>query len=302
MFDGLKTAALSLGKTVVMGAVKHAPVICFVGGAVAFGATIYMAAKAAPEIKKDIENYNKESENLDKLYEEQEDEEQKLSKKEYNHEKTTLFVDTAVRVVKHGGGVVACAALSLSLFGLAAYIPCVRFAKLSGQYMVLDKSFKEYRAGVIAEEGEEKDRHYMFKTKEVVRTVNEGEENGDGKLEEVIEEGTENPLYWVWSTETSRIFSSSEVMNDVLLQAKEEALTRKLKLCHVITDNDILNELGMFDEIKKEPLTGIKFGQRWKNEGDNLFRFDIKKVWLPNYKKSSGHVLKYMISYDKELL
>lgn len=188
MFDGLKTAVVSFGKAAVITAVEKAPIICFVGGTIALGATIYMAVKAAPKVKEDLDEYTAKAKELDEQLkageavdqngekvevevEENGEEVKTLTKKEYNHEMRSLFVDTTINVVKHMGGAAACALLSVSLFGAAAYIPCLRLAEVSGKYMVLDKTFKEYRACVREEDGVEKDRHYMFKTREEKRTV-----------------------------------------------------------------------------------------------------------------------------------
>ena len=275
-----------LAKRVLLGAIEHAPVICFVGGVVAFGATVYMTTKAVPKVKKDLEKHNEKLKDLDETKAE-------MHEKEYKKAVRSVYFDTTINVVKDVGGAAACGVFAISLFGAAAYIPCFRYTQLSGRYMILDKTFKEYRKAVREEEGPEYDRHYMFKTKEAEK---------DKVDFEPIEVGEENDYYWVYSAETCSVFSSSEIINDALLQAKEENLTRKLKNCLVLTDNDVLSELLLFDEIKKNPLLGIKFGKKWKDNGDNTFKFDIEKIWVPDYTKSSGYVLKYMITYDKELL
>ena len=284
MFDGLKTAVVSFGKTAVITAVEKAPIICFVGGTIALGATIYMAVKAAPKVKEDLDEYTTKAKKLDeqlkageavdqdgnKVEVEVEVEEngekiETLTKKEYNHEMRSLFVDTTINVVKHMGGAAACALLSVSLFGAAAYIPTLRLAQLSGEYVALDKTFKSYRACVREEEGAEKDRHYMFKTKEVKRTVKVPslDEEGnvtDVEVEEKHEVGEENPLYWVYSAETCPIFSSSEVINDEILFEKENNLQKKFERCRILTDNDVLNELAKSG--KKTVITSLNLLSR----------------------------------------
>ena len=311
MFDGLKTAVVSFGKAAVITAVEKAPIICFVGGTIALGATIYMAVKAAPKVKEDLDEYTKKAKDLDealKMCEEEHDGKATAEeKKEYNHEMRSLFVDTTLNVVKHMGGAAACALLSVSLFGAAAYIPCLRLTEVSGKYMVLDKTFKEYRACVREEDGVEKDHHYMFKTREEKRTVKVPslDEEGnvtDVEVEEKHEVGEENPLYWVYSAETCPIFSSSEVINDEILFEKENNLQKKFERCRILTDNDVLNELGLFGEIKKNPKFGIKFGKKWKKDADNTFKLIVEKIWLPDYTRKSGYALKYQVTYDRELL
>lgn len=324
MFDGLKTAVVSFGKTAVITAVEKVPIICFIGGTIALGATVYMAVKAAPKVKEDLDEYTAKAKELDKglkageavdqngekvevVVEENGEMIETLTKKEYNHEMRSLFVDTTINVVKHMGGAAACAVLAVSLFGAAAYIPTLRLAQLSGRYMVLDKTFKEYRAVVREEDGVEKDRHYMFKTREEKRTVkvpslDEEGQVTDVEVEEKHEVGEENPLYWVYSAETCPIFSSAETINDEILFEKEKNLQRKFDRCRILTDNDVLYELGLFEELKKNPKFGIKFGKKWKKDGDNTFKLIIEKIWLPDYTRKSGYALKYQITYDRELL
>ena len=311
MFDGLKTAVVSFGKAAVITAVEKAPIICFVGGTIALGATIYMAVKAAPKVKEDLDEYTKKAKDLDealKMCEEEHDGKATAEeKKEYNHEMRSLFVDTTLNVVKHMGGAAACALFAVSLYGAAAYIPCLRLTEVSGKYMVLDKTFKEYRACVREEDGVEKDHHYMFKTREEKRTVKVPslDEEGnvtDVEVEEKHEVGEENPLYWVYSAETCPIFSSSEVINDEILFEKENNLQKKFERCRILTDNDVLNELGLFGEIKKNPKFGIKFGKKWKKDADNTFKLIVEKIWLPDYTRKSGYALKYQVTYDRELL
>lgn len=322
MFDGLKTAVVSFGKTAVITAIEKAPIICFVGGTIALGATIYMAVKAAPKVKEDLDNYTAKAKELDEALKAGEavdqdgntvevevegEEVETLTKKEYNHEMRSLFVDTGINVVKHMGGAAACAVLCVSLFGAAAYIPTLRLVQLSSEYVALDGTFKKYRACVKEEEGAEKDRHYMFRTKEVKRTVKVPslDEEGnvtDVEVEEKHEVGEENPLYWVYSAETCPIFSSAEIINDEILHEKELNLQRKFERCRILTDNDVLNELGLFGEIKKNPRFGIKFGKKWKKDGDNTFKLIVEKIWLPDYTRKSGYTLKYQVTYDRELL
>ena len=311
MFDGLKTAVVSFGKAAVITAVEKAPIICFVGGTIALGATIYMAVKAAPKVKEDLDEYTKKAKDLDealKMCEEEHDGKATAEeKKEYNHEMRSLFVDTTLNVVKHMGGAAACALFAVSLYGAAAYIPCLRLTEVSGKYMVLDKTFKEYRACVREEDGVEKDHHYMFKTREEKRTVKVPslDEEGnvtDVEVEEKHEVGEENPLYWVYSAETCPIFSSSEIINDEILFEKENNLQKKFERCRILTDNDVLNELGLFGEIKKNPKFGIKFGKKWKKDADNTFKLIVEKIWLPDYTRKSGYALKYQVTYDRELL
>lgn len=315
MFNGLKTAVCCAGKTALVAAVNHIPHIMFVGGVVTFGVTIYMATKAAPKVKETLDNHNKKAEELDeklkeaeKQAEEGSESEEKAdkvvySKKEYDKDVRNLYKKTVISVVKDAGPAVATGLISISFFGVAMFLPLEQLGQVSAEYMALDKTFKSYRATVREEEGEEKDRHYMYKTRDVkIRVPYVDDDNNITEEEETITVGETVDSEIIYCKETTPFFFGVEVYDDNMLQQKEEKLTKMLEWTHTVTRNDILRELGMFDTIKKAPLLGNRFGIKWKDEGVNAFKFNIQKIWVPDYTRKNGYDLKYQLSYDEELL
>ena len=308
MFSGIKDAVVTMGKTAVLAAIDHAPQIMFVGGVVAFGATVYMAVKAAPKVKETIENHNKKAEEYDKKYEEAKkspETKEKYTKEDHDKDIRSLYGDTTLTVVKHLGRVTAMGIVSIALFGGAMYIPLRQFGELSAEYIALDKTFSSYRKEVIKDGGRNKDLQYMHKS----TGVSEEPVMSDDGETEVVPTGqpTANVIptdyFWIFSAETSPFYSSVDIVNQNFLKNdKPNVLKRRLKQMHVLTRNDILRELGLFDEIRKHPTIGTKFGRKWHEDGDNDFSFEINAIYVPDYTKKNGYITKYEIRYDEEAL
>lgn len=307
MFDGLKTAVVSGAKTAGLMLMDKAPVLMFAGGVVMFGVTVYCAVKAAPKVDEAIKKHNEAIKDLDEKLEktenQDENDEEKIeySKKDYNKDVRSTYGHTVLNVIKAAATPTCCALVSIGLFGGAVYLPVKAVGAMTTKYLATKRSFEEYRGVVREEEGAEKDAHYMFKTKQKIEPV---EVEGDENHETIAStESVQNDYFWHWCEETSPIFTSAEVWNDNLLVSKMQNLTEMLRKTHVLTNNDILKELAMYGEIKKDPMTGIKFGKKWKEDGDNTFKFEIHKIWVPDYKKGPNRSrLIYELRYDEELL
>lgn len=305
MFDGLKTAVLAGAKTAGLAIMDKAPVLMFAGGVIMFGVTVYCAVKAAPKVDEEIKKHNETIKDLDEKLEkaknQDEDAEEKIeyTEKEYRKDVRSTYGHTIVKVGKAVAITVGCACVSIGLFGGAVYLPVKAVGVMTTRYLATKRSFEDYRSVVRDEEGAEKDAHYMFKTKQKVEPV-----EVEGASAEINEpESVQNDYFWHWCEETSPIYSSAEVWNDNLLVIKMNTLTEQLNKTHVLTNNDILKELAMFGEIKKDPISGTKFGKKWHEDGDNTFKFEIHKIWVPDYKKGPGKKrLIYELRYDEELL
>ena len=297
MFKGLK----KIGTKVAVKTVKHLPGIMFVGGVVTFGLTIYMSHKAAPKINEVIRKHNEMIEECHKALENEEDE---YTESDLKKDIRYFYKDTFFRVAKIALPTVAMATLSLGLFGGAQYIVVRRLGALSAEYMVLDKTFKQYRENVVNDCGEEKDREYFYGIKKEKKSVPVLDEEGNQTEVETEEEIANDPgYYFTWSKETAPgVFQDIETYNDHILNGKAAELGRKKKEKGLITDNDVLSILGMNKEIRKNPLLTMQFGQYAKDENDDSFKFKVDKIWVPDYKKTNGTRLIYKIGYDREIL
>lgn len=311
MFDGLRTAVVSGVKTVGLAAIDKAPVLMFAGGVALFGATVFFAVKAAPKVDEALKKHNEEVKDIDEKLEKAEksdetaeDSEEKVeyTKKQHDKDIRKTYGHTIVSVGKAVALPALLGFMSISLFGGAVYLPIKAGAAATAKYLATKQEFEDYRAEVRADQGAEKDEKYMFKSKKVaVERESDSEVDDLSTTETTVSEP--NDYFWHWCDETSKIFSSAEIMNDNLLVMKERALTEKLNKTRVLTNKDILSELAMWGEIKKDPIASVKFGKKWNPSGDNVFKFEIHKLWVPDYNKGRGRQrLIYELRYDEEAL
>ena len=144
----------------------------------------------------------------------------------------------------------------------------------------------------------------MFNTRK--KKVGEGVTlNEDGTTEEdaiEIEEGDTNGLYYSWCKETSGAYSGSELYDDNTILAKEKVLSKMLDDKGIITDNDILSELRMYEEVKANGLSGLLYGQKAELDEGNEFKFEVHKIWVPDYTKKHGSNLVYQLRWKREKL
>ena len=149
--------------------INHSPELLLAGGIVAFGATIYLAAKAGSETEEIIEEHKEE---LDEV------------KSEEDYTKKEVFAaygHTGVKLAKKYAPTAACAALSLTCFCASYGILNKRYVALGAAYTALQESYTLYRKRVIDSEGREKDLYYLTGQKPEKIEI----ENEEGKKEKV---------------------------------------------------------------------------------------------------------------------
>ena len=296
MFKNVIKNVRRFGKKVTIKAIDKAPQLLFGFGVVAFGATIYLSIKAAPKVNEELGDCAKKAKEINA--------EDDISETELVKEINRLYKNTFFRVIKIVAKPVGMGVITLGLFGGSEYIVFRRLGEASAKYMVLEKTFDNYRANVVDEEGEEKDRHYMFNTRK--KKIGEGVTlNEDGTTEEdaiEIEEGDTNDLYYSWCKETSGAYSGSELYDDNTILAKEKVLSKMLDDKGIITDNDILSELRMYEQVKMNGLSGLLYGQKAELDEGNKFKFEVHKIWVPDYTKKHGSKLVYQLRWKREKL
>ena len=299
MFKNLGSKMHKIGAKACVKAVECAPQLMFAAGVVTFGVTIYLSVKVAPKIKDILEDH---ADMIDRLQHEKETDEG-YTEKDYAADVRRTYRTTAVRVIRTGGKAAAAGVLTIAFFGGSEYIVFKRLGKVSAEYIALDETFKAYRGRVRNEEGEEKDRHYMFGTRTVKESMPVVDEEGNEETKEVEREvGDPNGYFYTWSPETSTAYYGIELYDDVTLSNMEREVAKILDRNGFATDNDILGVLKMYKEIKKNGTYGMIYGVKATRDKDNAFKFDIHKIWVPDYKKGYGSALKYQIRWDREKL
>ena len=148
---------------------NHSPELLLAGGIVAFGATIYMAAKAGSQTEDILEDHAEALEEVKK--------DENVTKKEV----VSVYGHTGLELAKLYAPTAGCAALSLTCFCASYGILKKRYVALGAAYTALNESFVLYRQRVIDDKGREQDIYYLTGKKPEKITV----EHEDGTTEKV---------------------------------------------------------------------------------------------------------------------
>lgn len=295
MFKNLQ----KFGAKLTVKAVEYAPQIMFGFGVIGFGATVVLAVKAAPKVKDILKKHSEDVEILHNDFESSDE----YTEQEYTKDIRDVYRRTVVDVAKTTAPVILVGGVTLGLFGGSEYIVFKRLGRASAECLLLERSFKTYRDNVVAEEGVEKDRHYMFGTRTEKEKVETLDEEGAVEEKEVEREvGDPNSIFYVWSAETSGAYYGIELYDDRTLMNMERDVAKILDRNGFATDNDILGVLKMYSEIKKNGTYGMLYGVKATKDTGNEFKFDCHKIWVPDYTKGTGSVLKYQLRWDREKL
>lgn len=301
MFKNLTKKATRLGTKIAHKTVENAPVLMFIGGTVAFGATIYLSLKTAPKLNAVLEEHNKNVEEAKKAAADPDISD--YTETDLQKDIRIFYKDTFFRSVRVLLPVVATGTLSLGLFGGAQFIVMRRLSALSSEYILLDKTFNDYRQNVIRDQGIDKDKEYLYSTEKTKASMETLDEEGQLEVKEVETETSKAPANsWIFSSETSTSYSGRELYDDAHIMQVEKFITGELERKGLLTRNDILWALGLKNYVKKHKFTGNMFGKVWKEGQDNTFHFNVKKDFVPDYTKGNAMKTIYYISYDEDIL
>lgn len=210
---------------------KHSPEILIVTGVIGVVTSTVMACKATTKLS---EVLDESKDQLNTIHQAPERAELKEKYTEDNMKKdlTIVYVQTGLKVAKLYAPAVALGALSLTAIIGSHKILTKRNAALTAAYATLDKSFKNYRSGVIERFGAEYDKElkYGIKAKEFEKkeidpktgeekvtkeTVQVSELDGYSEYARFFDESSR---YWQKNSEQNLMFlrSTQAMANDML--------------------------------------------------------------------------------------
>lgn len=299
MFDELKKKAAVTGAKVGTKIIKHSPQILFGLGCITFVGTIVLSHKQAVKIDAVLTDHSFKRAEL----EEKKNDDITYDKSNYNADVVDIYRNTIFRVVRLSAPVVAMGLASIACFGGAQYIVCARFAALTTEYIALDNGFKEYRKNVIAEEGEDKDFHYLYSTYDTVDKIPVLDEEGNLEEKEVprVAAGNQNISVLI-SKETVKNgwFSGIENIDEAIMESFIRGLTIDYEKKMCLTRADVYRKFGLYDLLKDKKDTAWMFGKIYKGEDD--LNIKINRAYLPDYEKSTGNRTVYYLTWDEENL
>lgn len=210
---------------------KHSPEILIVTGVIGVVTSTVMACKATTKLSEVLDE-SKDQLNTIHQAPERAELKEKYTEEDMKKDLTIVYVQTGLKVVKLYAPAVALGALSLTAIIGSHKILTKRNAALTAAYATLDKSFKNYRSGVLERFGEECDKElkYGIKAKEFEKKESDpktGEEKVTKETVKVSElDGyseyarffDESSRYWQKNSEQNLMFlrSTQAIANDML--------------------------------------------------------------------------------------
>lgn len=161
------------------------------------------------------------------------------SEMDIRKDKTVIYIRAAVGLGRLYGPAILCAVASTAMLAKSHNILNKRNAALAAAYTVLDKSFKDYRARVTDELGEERER-------EIYRDVREVEiVDKDGKKVKQKSVHGSSMYARLFGRDTSRSWDKQPEYNIVFLRAQQNYLNDRLKARGHLFLNEVYDALGL---------------------------------------------------------
>lgn len=238
--NAIRNAITSRVGRQILTARKHSPAILFAAGTVGIIATVVVASRATlkldavlGEAEKDLALVEQARRLKPEAYTEQ----------DARQDNVQIRIKSAVKIVKLYAPAVVLGSLSIAALTGSHVILNRRNAGLMAAYAALDKGWREYRARVVGEYGEDKDREfrYGFEEREIV------EETKNGPVVKHIKRvGIEGAsIYAKYFDEGSPNWDKRAGYNLNFLRSIQAQMNNKLYANGFVFLNEVYEELGI---------------------------------------------------------
>lgn len=277
----MKQAVTSKAGLQVLRASKVSPKVLFGVGLVGFGSTVIMASRATLRVGDVLDQHESDMANIKKA-----EATGKYTDADMRHDKVIVYSRTIGRMTKLYAPAVGLGVLSVAALTGSHVILTKRNVALTAAYATVEKAFDEYRGRVRDDVGEDKDREYMFGSKEVTEKV-VGE---DGKTKTVKKKtyGGHSMYARVFDEVTSRSWKPNADYNKMYIQCQQSFANEKLQAQGYVLLNDVFDLLGM-----ERTSAGCVVG--WvKGHGDDFIDFGLHD--------SNGDIIAFMDGLECSVL
>lgn len=237
----IKNAVSSKAARQILVGQKHSPTILFAGGVVGVVATVVLASRATLNLDAVLDQTQK---NLVKAYDLHESGHKDYSDKDFQQDKAVIYVRGAVRVAKLYWPAVTVGIVSVAALSGSHVILTKRNVGLTAAYAALDKGFDEYRARVLEEVGEDKEREFRYgsETHEVLSETKSGEQ----KVKQVKRVGPNGAsIYARYFDEYSRNWVRQADYNRIFIDCQQSWANDRLRARGHVFLNEVYDSLGL---------------------------------------------------------
>ena len=253
---------------------KHSPEIWTGVGILSFGATIISVYKSATKAEAVIQKHKEKLAEMAEAYEiAQNDPDLEYDKAIYRQDLMVQTAHTGVDLAKLYALPIGLGTLSITSFLVAENIINKRYIGAVCAFNTVSEAFHEYRKRVIEEEGERKDRHYLYGTEYDTIEVIEMDENGKKKKKKEEVSNTNSALVRDVGTvifdESNPNWCENANFNKHFLIIQQEVANRLLHSKGYLFLNEVYQMLG-FEPVPYGQLVGWIDGL-----GDNYIDFGI---------------------------
>ena len=228
--------------------VKQAsPEILIVAGVIGVIGGTVLACKATTKAEKILDERRKEIEDIEEVYEEQED----YTEEDKQHDIKIVRAKAAMDIGKsYAPAACIITASVMCIFGSHKILK-ERNVALAAAYGVLDRSFKKYRERVKNELGDNIDQHFLHGAEDA--TIEEkvvDEETGKTKKtkKKVTAIPSDVSMYGIWfSHKTSNQWEHNRDYNKMYISNCQQMFNEKLKSRGYVFLSEIYAKLGLID-------------------------------------------------------
>lgn len=272
-YAALRAVAPVFGKAMLK-AKTYSPELCVVGGITAGLYAGYSFAQARnqhdevfEEILEEVKHEQRIREQVKNADEDSVEEQESLS----DTEMMQLYGEVAGRGIKLYGPTALLTITSIALILKGHGLLKGRNKALMAGMVVLEKSFQQYRARVIEQEGEEADERYLHGAEVQNVVEGKGKDKKKSKRNTIPENGQDaETLYGRVFDENNVEYGGDRDMNRYFLQINERHLNDLLNLKGYVMLNDVYRALNM-----KESPEGAVVGWSLHAKGDDFIDFGL---------------------------
>lgn len=261
---------------------KHSPEILIVSGVVGGVVSAVMACRATTKVDAILEETKRKVDVIHEGVEKGDIHGEEYTVEDSKKDLAIVYAQTGLEMVKLYGPSVALGLTSIGCIFASNNIMRKRNVALAAAYTAIDRSFKDYRGGLVERFGEQLDRELRFgiKSQEVEETVvnEKGEEKTVTKTIDVMDPNRYSPYAIVFDDGNNGWDPDPELTKFFLIQQQNHA-NEKLKKRGYLFLNEVLEMLGA-------PITkaGQSVGWIYDEEhgtGDNFVDFGIFDIYNP---------------------
>lgn len=265
--SAIKQVVTSKAGLAILAGQKHSPAILFGAGVVGMVGTVVLASRATLKLSDTLDEFE-----FNKAASAAALEDKRIGDETAKSNNIILHTHLVLDIAKLYAPSVILGTASIGALGGSHYILTKRNAQITTAFVALDKAFKEYRGRVVADQGEDKDREYMYgkSTREVFSETKKGEP----KVTQVATFGDGSSPYSVVFDSDNKNWQQTHEYNAFFLRQQQNYLNDRLRAKGHVFLNDAYRELGFPDTA-----AGAVTGWKWQGNGDNFIDFGC---WTDN--------------------